>query len=64
MDLDTIPFPARHLIDMKPYLKPPGIIRAMLKKTRQPLLQAGVVHSNVSTAAVITYSAEGREDAL
>jgi radical SAM superfamily enzyme YgiQ (UPF0313 family) len=26
-DLDTIPFPARHLIDMKPYLKPPGIIR-------------------------------------
>ena len=26
-DLDEIPFPARHLIDMKPYLKPPGIIR-------------------------------------
>lgn len=26
-DLDTIPFPARHLIDMTPYLKPPGIIR-------------------------------------
>ncbi|HDK82215.1 MAG TPA: B12-binding domain-containing radical SAM protein, partial [Nitrospirae bacterium] len=26
-DLDTIPFPARHLIDMGPYLKPPGIIR-------------------------------------
>jgi radical SAM superfamily enzyme YgiQ (UPF0313 family) len=26
-DLDTIPFPARHLIDMEPYLKPPGIIR-------------------------------------
>jgi len=26
-DLDTIPFPARHLIDMKPYLMPPGIIR-------------------------------------
>jgi radical SAM superfamily enzyme YgiQ (UPF0313 family) len=26
-DLDKIPFPARHLIDMSPYLKPPGIIR-------------------------------------
>ncbi|UCF87595.1 MAG: B12-binding domain-containing radical SAM protein [Nitrospiraceae bacterium] len=26
-DLDRIPFPARHLIDMGPYLKPPGIIR-------------------------------------
>jgi|Deesub1362A_J573_1020465.scaffolds.fasta_scaffold00361_5 radical SAM superfamily enzyme YgiQ (UPF0313 family) len=26
-DLDTLPFPARHLIDMTPYLKPPGIIR-------------------------------------
>lgn len=26
-DLDSIPFPARHLIDMSPYLKPPGIIR-------------------------------------
>jgi radical SAM superfamily enzyme YgiQ (UPF0313 family) len=26
-DLDTIPFPARHLIDMSPYLMPPGIIR-------------------------------------
>lgn len=26
-DLDSLPFPARHLIDMTPYLKPPGIIR-------------------------------------
>ncbi|UCE72341.1 MAG: cobalamin-dependent protein [Nitrospiraceae bacterium] len=26
-DLDSLPFPARHLIDMSPYLKPPGIIR-------------------------------------
>lgn len=26
-DLDRIPFPARHLIDMSPYLMPPGIIR-------------------------------------
>ncbi len=26
-DLDTIPFPARHLLDFKSYLAPPGIIR-------------------------------------
>lgn len=26
-DLDTIPFPARHLLDFEPYLVPPGMIR-------------------------------------
>ena len=31
-DLDSIPFPARHLIDMAPYLKPPGIIRGYAEK--------------------------------
>jgi radical SAM superfamily enzyme YgiQ (UPF0313 family) len=33
-DLDSIPFPARHLIDMKPYLKPPGIIRGYAEKNQ------------------------------
>jgi radical SAM superfamily enzyme YgiQ (UPF0313 family) len=26
-DLDSIPFPARHLLDFRPYLAPPGMIR-------------------------------------
>lgn len=33
-DLDTIPFPARHLIDMEPYLMPPGIIRGCADKNQ------------------------------
>ncbi|RJQ45170.1 MAG: radical SAM protein, partial [Nitrospiraceae bacterium] len=37
-DLDTIPFPARHLIDMTPYLKPPGIIRGYATKNQTTLV--------------------------
>lgn len=37
-DLDTIPFPARHLIDMKPYLKPPGIIRGHADKNQTTIV--------------------------
>lgn len=37
-DLDTIPFPARHLIDMKPYLKPPGIIRGYADKNQTTIV--------------------------
>jgi len=37
-DLDTIPFPARHLIDMKPYLKPPGIIRGYATKNQTTIV--------------------------
>ncbi|MBI5664760.1 MAG: cobalamin B12-binding domain-containing protein [Nitrospirae bacterium] len=37
-DLDTIPFPARHLIDMKPYLKPPGIIRGYAEKNQTTIV--------------------------
>ncbi len=33
-DLDSLPFPARHLIDMTPYLKPPGIIRGYAEKNQ------------------------------
>ncbi|HBH60739.1 MAG TPA: B12-binding domain-containing radical SAM protein [Nitrospiraceae bacterium] len=38
MDLDTIPFPARHLIDMTPYLKPPGIIRGYAEKNQTTIV--------------------------
>jgi len=37
-DLDTLPFPARHLIDMKPYLKPPGIIRGYADKNQTTIV--------------------------
>jgi radical SAM superfamily enzyme YgiQ (UPF0313 family) len=37
-DLDSIPFPARHLIDMKPYLKPPGIIRGNAEKNQTTIV--------------------------
>jgi radical SAM superfamily enzyme YgiQ (UPF0313 family) len=37
-DLDSIPFPARHLIDMKPYLKPPGIIRGYATKNQTTIV--------------------------
>ncbi len=37
-DLDSIPFPARHLIDMKPYLKPPGIIRGHADKNQTTIV--------------------------
>lgn len=37
-DLDTIPFPARHLIDMGPYLKPPGIIRGFATKNQTTIV--------------------------
>jgi len=37
-DLDSIPFPARHLIDMKPYLKPPGIIRGYAEKNQTTIV--------------------------
>jgi radical SAM superfamily enzyme YgiQ (UPF0313 family) len=37
-DLDTIPFPARHLIDMKPYLMPPGIIRGFSDKNQTTIV--------------------------
>jgi len=37
-DLDTIPFPGRHLIDMKPYLKPPGIIRGFATKNQTTIV--------------------------
>ncbi|MBI4699021.1 MAG: B12-binding domain-containing radical SAM protein [Nitrospirae bacterium] len=37
-DLDTIPFPARHLIDMTPYLKPPGIIRGYATKNQTTIV--------------------------
>ncbi len=37
-DLDTIPFPARHLIDMTPYLKPPGIIRGYADKNQTTIV--------------------------
>jgi radical SAM superfamily enzyme YgiQ (UPF0313 family) len=37
-DLDTIPFPARHLIDMRPYLKPPGIIRGYATKNQTTIV--------------------------
>lgn len=37
-DLDTIPFPARHLIDMTPYLKPPGIIRGFATKNQTTIV--------------------------
>ena len=37
-DLDTIPFPARHLIDMKPYLMPPGIIRGHADKNQTTIV--------------------------
>jgi len=37
-DLDTIPFPARHLIDMTPYLRPPGIIRGYATKNQTTIV--------------------------
>ncbi len=37
-DLDSIPFPARHLIDMSPYLKPPGIIRGYADKNQTTIV--------------------------
>ncbi|MDP3296978.1 MAG: radical SAM protein [Thermodesulfovibrionia bacterium] len=37
-DLDSIPFPARHLIDMTPYLKPPGIIRGFATKNQTTIV--------------------------
>jgi radical SAM superfamily enzyme YgiQ (UPF0313 family) len=37
-DLDSIPFPARHLIDMTPYLKPPGIIRGYATKNQTTIV--------------------------
>ncbi|MBC8412280.1 MAG: cobalamin-dependent protein [Nitrospira sp.] len=37
-DLDSIPFPARHLIDMTPYLKPPGIIRGYADKNQTTIV--------------------------
>ena len=37
-DLDSIPFPARHLIDMAPYLKPPGIIRGYAEKNQTTIV--------------------------
>jgi radical SAM superfamily enzyme YgiQ (UPF0313 family) len=37
-DLDTIPFPARHLINMEPYLKPPGIIRGYATKNQTTIV--------------------------
>jgi radical SAM superfamily enzyme YgiQ (UPF0313 family) len=37
-DLDTIPFPARHLLDMRPYLKPPGIIRGYATKNQTTIV--------------------------
>lgn len=37
-DLDSIPFPARHLIDMQPYLKPPGIIRGYADKNQTTIV--------------------------
>jgi radical SAM superfamily enzyme YgiQ (UPF0313 family) len=37
-DLDTIPFPARHLLDLRPYLKPPGIIRGAAAKNQTTMM--------------------------
>ncbi len=37
-ELDTIPFPARHLIDMSPYLMPPGIIRGYVTKNQTTIV--------------------------
>ncbi len=37
-DLDSIPFPARHLIDMAPYLMPPGIIRGYAEKNQTTIV--------------------------
>ncbi len=37
-DLDTIPFPARHLMNMVPYLKPPGIIRGHADKNQTTIV--------------------------
>jgi len=37
-NLDELPFPARHLIDMKPYLKPPGIIRGYADKNQTTIV--------------------------
>ena len=37
-DLDSIPFPARHLIDMTPYLMPPGIIRGYAEKNQTTIV--------------------------
>ncbi len=37
-DLDSIPFPARHLIDMTPYLMPPGIIRGYATKNQTTIV--------------------------
>ena len=37
-DLDSIPFPSRHLIDMTPYLKPPGIIRGFATKNQTTIV--------------------------
>ncbi|MBI4688601.1 MAG: cobalamin B12-binding domain-containing protein [Nitrospirae bacterium] len=37
-DLDTLPFPARHLLDMTPYLKPPGIIRGYATKNQTTIM--------------------------
>lgn len=37
-DLDSIPFPSRHLVDMKPYLKPPGVIRGCAEKKQTTIV--------------------------
>lgn len=37
-NLDTIPLPARDLIDMTPYLKPPGIIRGYATKNQTTIV--------------------------
>jgi radical SAM superfamily enzyme YgiQ (UPF0313 family) len=41
MDLDTIPFPARDLLDMEYYLKPKVVVRGLVKRATQIMTSRG-----------------------
>jgi radical SAM superfamily enzyme YgiQ (UPF0313 family) len=60
-DLDTIPFPARHLMKMKEYyLKPRDVIRGVIKRTVQIMMSRGCPYRCIFCASQIIHKGKYR----
>jgi len=59
-DIDTIPFPARDLFDMKSYLRPSQVIRGITKRTASILSSRGCPFSCVYCASHVVHKRRWR----
>jgi len=59
-DLDTIPFPARHLMKMEYYLKPRDVIRGVIKRTVQIMMSRGCPYRCIFCASQIIHKGKYR----